>query len=394
MKNTFFKQTLKIIFTNKRKGLNFIKKDIENKAIVWFEKTNQYLVLEKKTAEIISQILEETPLEKIGEKIATDLEVPIENAMDFVKDINKKIVKSQKENSIQKQANHPPKKFEKSFAYKKYYKIYHAIFLFEYETEFELDLVHPKFAYLEIDQPKKIDSSFQIFSDNKQTYLLKNNSYFNYWSKENIHYLQGKVSMLLVEELYEKSEDEWMGVYHASALGNGKKSILFLGDSGNGKSTSLALLQAHGFDCIADDFVPVAMDKKVYRFPSAISVKKTSWEMLSKMYPNLNSEKEYHFSSHQKTVRYLPPTKTQFQQSFECNSFFFIRYQKEIKTTFQKISNIDAFEQLLPDSWVSQNPKNVTLFLDWFSKTKCYSLTYSNNKEMIDIVTKLFEDDL
>lgn len=47
--------------------------------------------------------------------------------------------------------------------------------------------------------------------------------------------------------------------------------MLFLGDSGNGKSTSLSLLQANGFTCLADDFVPVdANTKKVYSFPAVI----------------------------------------------------------------------------------------------------------------------------
>jgi ABC-type sugar transport system ATPase subunit len=33
-----------------------------------------------------------------------------------------------------------------------------------------------------------------------------------------------------------------MGVFHALAVSNQQKTVLFLGDSGNGKSTSLALL--------------------------------------------------------------------------------------------------------------------------------------------------------
>ena len=48
-----------------------------------------------------------------------------------------------------------------------------------------------------------------------------------------------------------------MGVFHASAVNYNDENILILGDSGNGKSTSLALLQAQGFQCIADDFVPI-----------------------------------------------------------------------------------------------------------------------------------------
>ena len=72
-----------------------------------------------------------------------------------------------------------------------------------------------------------------------------------------------------------------MGVFHASAINYKEDALLILGDSGNGKSTSLALLQAQGFHCIADDFVPVDVKKqKVYSFPAAISIKKSSLETL------------------------------------------------------------------------------------------------------------------
>lgn len=69
--------------------------------------------------------------------------------------------------------------------------------------------------------------------------------------------------MQIAQNIHEKPEKSWLGVFHASAVSDGNNGILFLGDSGNGKSTSLALLQAHGFHCIADDFVPVdAIHKK------------------------------------------------------------------------------------------------------------------------------------
>jgi len=60
----------------------------------------------------------------------------------------------------------------------------------------------------------------------------------------------------------------------------------------------------------------------------------------------------------------------------------------------KKIDNIAAFEQLVPDSWLSPIPENATTFLDWFANLPCYQLTYSNNQKMIDTVSKIFTDDL
>ena len=286
------------------------------------------------------------------------------------------------------------KRFKKTYAFKKQYQIDAVCIQIEYESEFELELIHPKFAHLEVFKKTNIDLTLQIFTDHGHTFLLKNNILFNDWSRENIHYFQGKVSMLIVQEIHKKNEEEWMGVFHASAVGDGNKSMLFLGDSGKGKSTCLALLQANGFDCIADDFVPISKNEKVYSFPSAISVKKSSWKMLSKYYPEIYSQKEYYFSSHNKTVKYLPPSNQKSDNAFQCDTLVFIRYYENIETQLQSISNIEAFERLLPDSWISNRKENVSVFLNWFSQTKCYSLSYSNNQEMFDVVKKLYQNEL
>ena len=88
--------------------------------------------------------------------------------------------------------------------------------------------------------------------------------------------------MKIIECIYNKNEAEWMGVFNASAINFKDENILILGDSGNGKSTSLALLQAQGFQCIADDFVPIDQAQNVYSFPAGISIKKKTVSVLLK----------------------------------------------------------------------------------------------------------------
>lgn len=374
--------------------MNYLRKDIENKSIIWFENTNDYLIFEPKTADIIESIQNEKPLEEIGEKVAKELDVPYEKAIDFVIDVSENIVNANLQLKDQRYSGYKHKVFEKKYVFVKHYQIHKSIIEISYQGDFELELVHPKFGHLEVETPSKVDLRLQIFTDGGHTFLLKDEVYFKDWSRKDIHYLQGKVSMLLVQEIYRKPETDWMGVFHASALSDGRRSSLFLGDSGHGKSTSLALLQGHQFHCVADDFVPVGADKKVYPFPSAISVKDTSWEMLSEYYPELNEKQDYHFSSHNKTVKYLPPNSQDFKHIYDCESLVFIRYYPKIDTLFQPMTNLEAFERLLPDSWISPLSDNVAVFLDWFSQLKCYSLTYSNNQEMLEVVEKLFKNDL
>ena len=201
--------------------------------------------------------------------------------------------------------------------------------------------------------------------------------------------------MEFIQKIHQKEEKEWMGVFHASAVSNVKKSILFLGDSGNGKSTSLALLQAHKFICLADDFVPIdAVKKEVYSFPAAISIKKNSLKTLLPIFPELNDSSEYNFKRLNKIVRYLKPNNKNFNCHLPCNDLIFIKYKQNSDLIFGRISKIEAFQKLVPDSWLSPEFENAKIFLDWFSNLNCYQLTYSNNSKMIETVTKIFDNDL
>ena len=201
--------------------------------------------------------------------------------------------------------------------------------------------------------------------------------------------------MELIQKIHQKEEKEWMGVFHASAVSNGKKSVLFLGDSGNGKSTSLALLQANGFTCLADDFVPIDIyNKEVYSFPASISIKKKSLETLLPLYPELENSAEYNFKRLNKVVRYLKPNNSDFLSHLPCKDLVFIKYKKNSDLKFDKIAKIEAFQQLVPDSWLSPIKENAEIFLDWFASLNCYQITYSENKKMIATVAKIFKDEL
>ena len=222
-------------------------------------------------------------------------------------------------------------------------------------------------------------------------HLFVNQQFIDAWYNQEVHYFQGKFSMELIQKIHQKDEKEWLGVFHASAVSDGKKSILFLGDSGNGKSTSLALLQANGFNCLADDFVPVtALDSEVYSFPAAISIKRNSLQTLLPFYPELETGSEYDLTSLNKIVRYLAPKNPDFKAHLPCESVVFIKYEKDSGLQVSSISKIDAFQQLVPDSWLSPIKENAAIFLDWFESLNCYQITYSDNEKMIGKVRELF----
>ena len=371
-----------------------IYKVIEEKTITWFENTNQYTILENTTADIIKRLQKDIPVKEIAKALSKKIAAPEDKTVDFILDIKKQfLTKKKKEKNIINDYRYI--KIPDTFSTEKYYQINNIIFKVSFLTEEELFLIHPKFSHLEVNQTLENHHHFQVFTDHKYVFLFVDKSFIGSWSQKEIHFFQGKFSMELIQKIHHKEESDWMGVFHASALSNDKKAVLFLGDSGNGKSTSLALLQANGFTCLADDFVPIdEKNQDVYSFPAAISIKKNSLETLLPIYPELETTAEYNFERLNKIVRFLKPNNTDFTQHLPCKELIFIKYEKDSEIKFSEISKLEAFQQLVPDSWLSPNKENAAIFLDWFSKLNCYSLTYSKNEEMIDVVTKIFNDEL
>jgi len=373
---------------------SLLAKTIEDKKYFWLEETNQYVVLEHEAFTVVEKLINGVLPKTIAIHLETTLSVPFEAALKFVKELEERVLNSSitvQEKSINDLSKVTiPSNFEIITTY----RVNNTLIKVSYNSALEASYIHPKFAHLETEiSNKEID--FKVFIAKDKIYLVINNKVSYGWPKEEIHYFQGKFSMEFIQAMYHKEESEWMGVFHASAVSNQQKAVLFLGDSGNGKSTSLALLQKHGFQCMADDFVPVAAtNKEVYHFPAAISVKNSSLQTLAPLYPILNDTKEYHLKRLNKRVRYLPPNYTDAQTHLACKDLVFIKYQKDVALSFSKMSKQKAFEQLVPDSWLSPKKENATTFLEWFATLNCYQITYSQTNEMVASVTKIFNDNV
>jgi len=343
---------------------------------------------------ILKSLSKEIDIKEVATQLENKLDIPYEKAIDFILDLEEKLFKPQYAPQKKATNNKTNYNLPKTFAYTRTYLINSRTFKVQFSNEFEVSLIHPKFAHLETPSVVNPDHILQVFNHNNYTFLVINNELIDSWSRKDIHYFQGKFSMKIIESIYDKLEEKWMGVFHASALSYGENSVLILGDSGNGKSTSLALLQAHGFNCVADDFVPIDNEKKVYPFPSGISIKKNSLETLLPYYPELKNSAEYHYERLNKTVRYLPPIDIDYEKTYPCKALIFIKYNKDVHFEFEEVSALTGFQSLIPDSWISQNPKNVSIFLDWFASLPCYQLTYSSNEKMIEKVDHILNNEL
>ena len=372
----------------------FLSKDVEDKSIVWFKASNNYIILEEIAAHIVHQILEKKTFSEITTALAKKLTISEQEATTIIKDLNNQIVIPNTTKTTEEHTSKSKYVVPSNFAFQKHYQIHTKVFKVQFSNEFQLSLIHPKFAHLETQETSKVDHTFQVFNSNQLIHLVLDGEFIGAWESKNVHYFQGKFSMKIIECIYNKNEAEWMGVFHASAINFKDENILILGDSGNGKSTSLALLQAQGFQCIADDFVPIDQAQNVYSFPAGISIKKKAVSVLLKEYPTLETSAEYHYERLNKTVRYLPPQQIDYHKKVPCKALVFIKYDATIDFEISKMSKLKAFENLVPDSWISSSSKNAASFLEWFEKMPCYQLTYSNNELMYTAIKRIFEDEL
>jgi hypothetical protein len=377
-------------------SLLFLERPVENKKIIWFQKNNDYMLVEIPAYDVLCRLMNGDGLKKTAEWCSNFYDLPKSEATRFVHEIQEMIkILSTPDNSTSDfpLLNYSEPDSSKCFS-RKFYLLNGLNYQVDFETE-ELEyLIHPKFAHLETIVNNPADHHFQVFGNDGNYILMVNGTIIGEWRPEDAHFFTGKFSMELVNHLYGKTESDWMAVFHASAIRSTNQCILFLGDSGSGKSTVAALLMASGFHLLADDFVPVdAASGEVNFFPAAVSVKKNALDHLIPFYPQLASANEFYFPGMNKTVRYLPPsTDAENNKSgYPCKALVFIKYEKDSGLELEQLTKDVAFQKLVPDSWISPVPENASRFLDWFIEIPCYQLTYSNNEMMVKTVEKLFE---
>ena len=367
-----------------RKTFNF---QMDEGVILWLSPVNKYILVKPPIDQIIKMVWESNEFDSAVEFCKSNMELEREEAVIVVSNIEEQLSGLK----IDSGKEEPGKQL--SFAFQQIstanqitYKINDTLFSVEYETPEAQELIHPKFSSFKLGGYSKADHQLRVLHSKNGFSLWVNNKHIGSWKRTEGHLLGGKVSMQILQKLYNNEEDDWIGVFHAAAVSTGDRCLMFLGDSGNGKSTLSALLMANGLDVLADDFLPIENSENlICRFPSAISVKKQALDLLTPIYPGLKSSEEHYNPSLNKTFRYLPQSKTT-KTAVPCEALVFVKYQKDIGFECNKMDKNEAFQKLVCDSWLSPIESNVRKFVNWFQQLPCYKLTYSDNDRMIAFV--------
>lgn len=359
----------------------------EEDSIVWLKETNKYIIL---NSAILALIKKKSALSS-KDFIALIIESFQVNSIEAIR-INKNISElllETKEVDLKKDTKHPD--IVKSCELIQYYSFNDIIIKVCFDTEETKSLIHQKYSHLVVENKNICNVEFKIFNSNNTLFILKNNQVVGSWDRDQLHEFQGKFSMELICSFYNKTEHDWMGVFHASTISKNNHSVMFTGDSGNGKSTLVTLLMANGYNVIADDFSPVLRsDLKTYCFPSAISVKEKSFDLIEQLHPKLKSSNEYYINELKGHVKYLPPISK--ETSANCSGVVWVQYSEVAENSMKKISTQEALKKILPDAWVSKKEVNAKAFLKWIKKTAFYELNYSDNDKLISIINNYFSN--
>lgn len=374
--------------------LQYLVKDFGQIKWLWFYKTNSYLQMDNGIYQVFEKISKNESAEEIISWCVQTFNLSKIEAQDAINEILKLI-----ENQIDYQQNEKTIATEnviltkKAYYSSKNYSFQKSVFSFHFGDANIENLLHPLFAHLEIAPAEKTDKDFFLIFQRGNYILEVQDKIVGIWPKTEEHLFKGRVFMEFLNHVYSKNEKEWLGVLHASAIGNEENSVLFLGDSGSGKSTASAIAMASGLSLIADDFVPVDKLGKVLTFPAAISVKKKALAYLSVRFPELLKAKEYELKFMNKTVRYLSPKTLINNLPKTIKALIFIKYTKEVEFSIEKLDVNLAFQYLVVDSWLSPEAENAGFFMDWISEIPAYQLTYSDNEKMLGAVNKILNNE-
>jgi hypothetical protein len=374
----------------------FIKRKIGKSYLVWFENSNLYFQLEEPAWFVFRKTIKKYKAETIAKEFSLRYSISLDESLVFVVEIRRKMAEM---NNPENQHNDNGSFFENLVKYDfvpfsiHQYQLGKNEIKFSYGTDWLENYIHPLINHLETLVESDTKFLFELFAFQDRIVFRSNNKLKGSWISEESHIVKGKIFLELINVLHDKTDEDWLMTVHASAITNGKKTLLFSAPPGCGKTTIAALLQAKGYQLISDDFVPIERNSlNAYPFPIAMSVKEGSLNLLTTLFPSLEKE-PLNYITTEKSVRYLP-----FEYKMEnlvnpVVGFIFVKYDNTVNLSWEKLDTVSAVKLLLEQTWIAPIPGNAEIFLDQVLQNSFFQLTYSNNQMALEAITQLFGND-
>ena len=273
------------------------------------------------------------------------------------------------------------------------YKIGNKTIRINYGHKNLFHAIHPLQAHLTTSETEEAKHVIDCFVKGDTLVCKYNGKLVEAFKTDAVEYFTGNVRQLQYSIVFNRGFYDWMAMLHASGVVHNKQAVLFSAAAGSGKTTISALLKAHGYGYLSDDFIAVNKEGKAYPFPAAISVKEGSVPVLSDFYPELQKTPEEH-TFIGKTVRYIPVFNVDEStaEGIPVKAFVFVQYSANAEAVFKAVQKREALQLLLKETWVNPEPEFVKAFFDWIDRTEFYRLTYSKTEEALVTVKSIFEE--
>lgn len=297
-----------------------------------------------------------------------------------------------------------------------------------------------------------IFTTFHLFRINGRYFLKIDQDNPLSFHEGDYEHFYGAVYTELINLLYDKKLEDWMAVLHAAGAVFPKswckkqkltkkqeiqasiplqseftddfhvlseevkmrtEAIIFVGPSGDGKSTIAALLLACGFRILSDDFLPVALPfarsapennnpiresngpspyvlPKVYPLPVGICIKDNAIPYLSRWFVGKENESLFPGELDSQEI-FLPLDEHSLVHSpVPAKAIFFVKYDSAVAFSLTRESNLEMMNDFLKQSWIANNAVAAQAFLDWYFSLPVYSLVYSDAEQMVEGLKHLF----
>jgi len=240
-----------------------------------------------------------------------------------------------------------------------------------------------------------VEEEFKLLEDPDSTLFLHCLKADKKYSFSEYGRLKMRMFIELTKLIHRMQDEDWMAIIHASAVTDGRQSILFAADSGAGKSTLATLLQSRDLKLIADDFVPIDKDSgNAHPFPAAASVKAAGRHVIEDYDPLLFLNAYSASGTESSPVYFLPPRHEMnaIPGPVPVRAIVFLKYNPNVPCNFSALDPIIAIERIHEHAWVSKRAKDVRVLMDWLSDISFYEMEYSDTDRGMDQVESLFNN--
>lgn len=365
---------------------NFLSDKIDDDTnIIWFEKSNKYIIVNDLLNNIILNKIDQNKF-SLNQLLLKNNKVNSVTLKNILNDVDLLLKECNEKLDYKTQNEIIPNNKQYSFYSK--FKFNDRVAKIEYSSENLRNLIDPKFIHLK--SQDKEDIVFKVEEKNKRIHLFKEEEFTGDWGVSEMHEFQGKISMELTSFFHNMLDSDWTAVFHGSTLSKENNSIMLTGDSGSGKSSLSTILMANDFSLIADDFSPMSKQRLHYNFPSAISLKEGFYEEAEKLFKSFSELNEYYINELKGNVKYLPRNKNQLILNTRCNKVLNVKFGDNLKNEIKMVNKGKALENILPDAWISKDIKHAKSFIKWINSSLFYDLTYNDNDKALKMIKEIF----